>query len=158
MNLHLIRAVVGPALALALTAACAPQMAQTEYSPTEQDWQKYLRTNYPEWRAPQTIPPLAGMEVEEPGMDVVPEFVPGEIELGPVVPEAPPAPDAAAQTYVVEKGDSLWTIAVKFYGNGGQWQQIYEANRDRIPDPAKLRPGTELIIPGGANILTVVPK
>ena len=43
---------------------------------------------------------------------------------------APPAPRAAAQpdTYVVQEGDSLWTIARDVYGESGRWQDIAKAN------------------------------
>jgi nucleoid-associated protein YgaU len=75
----------------------------------------------------------------------------------PPVLDAPPM-DAAAggQTYVVQKGDSLWSIAAKVYGKGSLWKKIYDANLDRIPDPARLRPGTELNIPVDGDV--VVPK
>ncbi len=165
MDTQRILSLGGAALALALVGACAPQMAQTQYSPTEQQWEQYLRTNYPEWQSPQTIPPLAGL-ASEPSMDVLPEFIPGD-DAGPA-PELAPlpldlatpdadAPLAGAQAYVVEKGDSLWTIAAKVYGKGSLWKKIYDANRDRIPDPARLRPGTELTIPPLDGDM-VVPK
>lgn len=32
------------------------------------------------------------------------------------------------QTYTVERGDTLWEIAVKFYGDGARWHTIYDAN------------------------------
>ena len=158
MNMQRIRTLGGAVLVLALAGACSPQMAQTQYSPAEQQWEQYLRTNYPEWRPPQTVPPMAGVETEEPSMDVLPEFIPGDAGADlPPGPEALPM-DAAAggQTYVVEKGDSLWTIAAKVYGKGSLWKKIYDANLDRIPDPARLRPGTELNIPVDGDV--VVPK
>ena len=39
-----------------------------------------------------------------------------------------PAP-ATAQTYTVVKGDCLWNIAKKFYGNGSKYSIIYNANK-----------------------------
>lgn len=33
------------------------------------------------------------------------------------------------KTYTVVKGDCLWNIARKFYGDGSQYKKIYEANR-----------------------------
>jgi len=146
------------ALALTLAAACAPQLAQTEYSPTEQQWQQYLATHYPEWRPPQSVPPWAGAAAPEP--ELVPDFVPGGEELAPLPPpeELPPPPDlAGAQKYTVQKGDSLWKIAAKFYGKGSLWPRILEANRALIPDPGNLKAGIELLIPGVED-QAVVPK
>lgn len=59
-------------------------------------------------------------------------------------PETPASPD---QTYVVQSGDTLWAIAERFYGNGGQWPKIHQANLDRIEDPDMIQPGWELSIP-----------
>jgi nucleoid-associated protein YgaU len=62
-----------------------------------------------------------------------------------------PAPAGAAppavRTYTVQKGDSLWKIAQKFYGKGSAWTRIHEANRDRIADPDRIQPGWVLTIP-----------
>lgn len=49
--------------------------------------------------------------------------------------------------YEVIPGDSLWTIAEKFYGNGGKWRLIYEANKDKIKNPNLIYPYQKLIIP-----------
>jgi nucleoid-associated protein YgaU len=54
------------------------------------------------------------------------------------------APEAAANTYTVQSGDSLSKIGSKY---GVSWQQIFEANRDKISDPDKIYPGQELNIP-----------
>lgn len=49
--------------------------------------------------------------------------------------------------YTVVKGDCLWKIAKKFYGNGAQFTRIYNANRDKIQDQNRIFPGQILIIP-----------
>ena len=54
------------------------------------------------------------------------------------------APEAAANTYTVQSGDNLSKIGSKY---GVSWQQIFEANRDKISDPDKIYPGQELNIP-----------
>lgn len=54
------------------------------------------------------------------------------------------APQAAANTYTVQSGDSLSKIGSKY---GVSWQQIFEANRDKLNDPDKIYPGQELTIP-----------
>lgn len=65
---------------------------------------------------------------------------------------APPAAVVAttpqAETfYVVEEGDSLAYIALQFYGNTNSFNRIYEANRDTIAQPDKIRVGQRLRIP-----------
>ena len=58
-----------------------------------------------------------------------------------------PAP-AAAQTYTVVKGDCLWNIAKKFYGNGSKYTVIYNANKSVIGgNPNLIYPGQVLTIP-----------
>ena len=50
----------------------------------------------------------------------------------------------------VVKGDSLWAIAQKHYGNGGLYPKIKEANKTKYPSLAKnniIYPNWELIIP-----------
>jgi nucleoid-associated protein YgaU len=54
------------------------------------------------------------------------------------------APEAAANTYTVQSGDNLSKIGSKY---GVSWQQIFEANRDKLNDPDKIYPGQELTIP-----------
>ncbi len=53
--------------------------------------------------------------------------------------------------YQVQKGDSLWTIAERFYDSGFEWYRIRDVNRDKIgtlPNGRPLiEPGQELIIP-----------
>jgi LysM repeat protein len=38
--------------------------------------------------------------------------------------------------YEVEKGDSLWKIAERFYSTGEKWIRIFEANSDKIKNPS----------------------
>ena len=51
--------------------------------------------------------------------------------------------------YIIEKGDSLWKIAEKAYGNGAKYTAIFEANREVIEDPDKIFPGQKIRIPKG---------
>ena len=54
---------------------------------------------------------------------------------------------SAHTTYTVQKGDSLWKIAKKFYGKGSEWSRIHEANKDVIQNPDLIQPGWTLRIP-----------
>ncbi|MDE7202414.1 MAG: LysM peptidoglycan-binding domain-containing protein [Lachnospiraceae bacterium] len=58
-----------------------------------------------------------------------------------------PAPETA-QTYTVVKGDCLWNIAKKFYGNGSKYPVIYNENKSVIGgNPNRIYPGQVLTIP-----------
>lgn len=58
------------------------------------------------------------------------------------------APESSSgKTYTVKAGDSLWSIAKRFYGNGSQYTKIYNANKDKIKDPNLLYAGQVIKIP-----------
>lgn len=63
------------------------------------------------------------------------------------VKEDKPAPSRKVQTYTVEDGDSLWSIASEAYGKGTKWEAIFKANRDQLDDASDLKPGMVLRIP-----------
>jgi nucleoid-associated protein YgaU len=48
---------------------------------------------------------------------------------------------------VVAGGDSLSRISQRYYGTPNRWQEIYNANRDKLGNEGVLRIGTELRIP-----------
>lgn len=58
---------------------------------------------------------------------------------GPVV--------AAARFVTVKKGDTLSAISVVVYGNAGQYNKIFEANKPMLKHPDKIYPGQVLRIP-----------
>lgn len=55
------------------------------------------------------------------------------------------APEAGFHT--VEKGDTLWAVAKKAYGDGSKYTAIFEANKPMLSDPDKIYPGQVLRIP-----------
>lgn len=50
-------------------------------------------------------------------------------------------------TYVVEEGDTLYKIAVKFYGRSSAWQLIREANKESVSTDGRVRVGQVLRLP-----------
>ncbi|MGO4329201.1 peptidoglycan-binding protein LysM [Cupriavidus sp. 2TAF22] len=54
---------------------------------------------------------------------------------------------AESQWHTVVKGDTLWAIAQAAYGNGAQYNAIFEANRPMLSHPDKIYPGQKLRIP-----------
>lgn len=62
--------------------------------------------------------------------------------------EKSPAPAKKQnKTYTVKKGDCLWNIAKKFYGNGSKYTVIYNANKSKIKNPNLIYPGQVFTIP-----------
>jgi len=49
--------------------------------------------------------------------------------------------------YTVNKGDYLWDIAVRAYGDGFQWTKIWEANKETIINPDVVEAGMVLKLP-----------
>ena len=49
--------------------------------------------------------------------------------------------------YTVVAGDSLSKIAKQFYGDANKYMKIFEANKDQLKDPDKIKVGQKLKIP-----------
>jgi tetratricopeptide (TPR) repeat protein len=60
--------------------------------------------------------------------------------------ETPPAAPAGRQ-HTVARGDTLFSLAQQYYGNRSRWREIYEANRNQLPDANSLKLGMQLVIP-----------
>jgi nucleoid-associated protein YgaU len=50
-------------------------------------------------------------------------------------------------TYTVKAGDTLYSLAKRFYGDGKLKTKILEANKDKIKDENVIKTGTVLKIP-----------
>jgi len=62
------------------------------------------------------------------------------------------APAAAnGRTYTVKAGDTLSQIAKQELGDAGKYQAIFEANRDQLDNPDRIKPGQVLKIPAAGN-------
>ena len=51
------------------------------------------------------------------------------------------------RAYVVQSGDTLFSISRKFYKSPKRWKDILNANRKNIHDPKKLTVGQTLVLP-----------
>jgi LysM repeat protein len=65
----------------------------------------------------------------------------------PQAATAAAAGGSSSRTYKVQPGDTLSKISKEFYGDANKYQQIFEANRDKLENPDKIRVGQELVIP-----------
>ncbi len=55
--------------------------------------------------------------------------------------------EITADTYTVQSGDTLWTIADKHYGDGSKYLEIFAANRGLLESPEHIVPGQQLVLP-----------
>jgi LysM repeat protein len=61
--------------------------------------------------------------------------------------ETPSATVGSGRRYIVQRGDTLGKISIRFYGTSARYLDIYEANRDKLASPGSIEVGQELIIP-----------
>jgi hypothetical protein len=61
------------------------------------------------------------------------------------VPAPTPTPAPATRTVIVQPGDTLWGLAVQFYGDGTRYPEIVAANN--IENPNLIFPGDVFLIP-----------
>ena len=53
----------------------------------------------------------------------------------------------AGKTYTVQSGDTLSKIAKEHLGDANAYMKIFNANKDQLTDPDKIKPGQVLKIP-----------
>ncbi|MCX6354752.1 MAG: tetratricopeptide repeat protein [Candidatus Aureabacteria bacterium] len=75
------------------------------------------------------------------------QSAPPEVRRTAAAPPKIAAPTPRVRRYQVMKGDSLRSIALRFYGNTDRWRAIYDANRATLSSVNDVRPGKILIIP-----------
>jgi nucleoid-associated protein YgaU len=64
-----------------------------------------------------------------------------------IVADIKAAGGSSADTYTVQAGDTLSKIAKNLLGDANAYPKIFEANRDQLSDPDKIKPGQVLKIP-----------
>ncbi len=58
-----------------------------------------------------------------------------------------PPPARGARTHTVTKGDTLMSLALRYYGTRSRWRDIYQANRGSMKSEGDIRIGMQLAIP-----------
>ena len=58
-----------------------------------------------------------------------------------------PSRHAGGRVHTVRPGDTLYSLAGRYYDSGRQWPRIHQANQARIANPNRLEVGMKLIIP-----------
>ncbi len=90
--------------------------------------------------APQTTPkdsftPIGGSQVIQ------------TYKSAPTNPTPQPRPTRRPKVYQVQRGDTLYGIAQKFYGDPQQWKKIMRYNKDELRNSSSLKVGQRLYIP-----------
>lgn len=71
----------------------------------------------------------------------------GDQKVATVTKERETSNAPKASRYTTKAGDTLWSIASKYLGDGAKTKALFEANKDKLSDPNILKAGTELVIP-----------
>jgi nucleoid-associated protein YgaU len=89
------------------------------------------------------------LDAPSPSAPTSPSYTPAPaLAPPPPAPATAPSPDETGpRTYKVVSGDTLAKISKQFYGTSTHWQQILEANHDKLRDDKSLQVGMELKIP-----------
>ena len=132
-------------------------MEVVEQPALEPEWSDFVKDRYPNWRQHYWVdrgqwgnrgylvgkPPAEAEPVVEAQISPLPPAPPAIVDAEPPKIETPERPTK----YVVKKGDSLWKISGKVYGNPLKWPRIYRANKDKIKNPNRIYPNMILTIP-----------
>ena len=68
-----------------------------------------------------------------------------DVKIDPNAPK-----QAEAQTYTVKSGDTLSKIAKEHLGDANAYMKIFDANKDQLTDPDKIKPGQVLKMPNAS--------
>jgi nucleoid-associated protein YgaU len=87
-----------------------------------------------------------------PSASVAAEPAPSTPAQTPAAGETPVATAAHAvvpevRAYTVVKGDNLWDLAIKYYGDGLRYADIFSANASQIRDPNLIYIGQIFVVP-----------
>ena len=138
-----------PAASVALTASdaaepieAAPVVTEAEPAPAEIATVESPAAS--EAPATPASPAAATAQAGTPAADAVPTMV--AVSVGD-----PNAERFGAGKAIIRRGDNLWTIARRVYGEGIKYTTIYQANTGQIRDPDRIYPGQVFELPSDQN-------
>lgn len=85
---------------------------------------------------------------------------PDVLEIRPPRREVIETPQRRDRVHHVQRGESLYSIAEKYYGDGNYWRTIVEANPGKVGANGSVRAGVRLVIAnrGGTNPVAETPR
>lgn len=110
-----------------------PQAIVKNNSPTTAPNQTELKQKPPQIDQEETA-----IELEQSQPTPIPEKV---------ISIASSPPPTIVKSVIVGKGETLWMIAAKVYGDKNRWADIYWANKPKLENPEQISEGMELAIP-----------
>lgn len=125
-----------------------------KYYGTPHDWKVILDANSSVVKDPRDLRP--NMRLIIPAKESKTASAPATTRQPSLLSATTPSPGAAGartaaspkvHTHVVVKGDTLFRIALKYYGDGSRYRDVLAANRNVLSKPQDLRPGMKLVIP-----------
>ncbi|MDB5612440.1 MAG: hypothetical protein JWQ22_93 [Devosia sp.] len=112
-------------------------------SRAEVNFEVDLPANVPVTAVAEAVAPAvepATVATDAPAADSVPTLV--AVSIG-----EPDSERFASGKAIIRRGDNLWTIARRVYGEGMRYTTIYEANTGQIRDPNRIYPGQVFELP-----------
>ena len=95
--------------------------------------------------APVVTPPIshatASRTIAPTSSAINPATPPAAARVVPIDPRANPK-----ASIIIQPGDSLWKVARQHLGRGSRWPEFLAAN-PALTNPARIRPGTTLLVP-----------
>lgn len=124
--------------------------AKTVATPTDTDASQLPRLDVPDFFGPEQPVGETTRRNNEPFQDLAPIPVPdgsthsGGRDHGEQVAKTAPANE---KVHVVQKGETLSSIAAKEMGSSSRFHELFEANRDQLNDANDVRVGMSLRVP-----------
>ncbi|HEV7276218.1 MAG TPA: LysM peptidoglycan-binding domain-containing protein [Devosiaceae bacterium] len=136
----------------AVPAPTAPAEAKAEESRRDDAPALAAAPAQPQLPPPVGLPPLQVPEPAAPGAAPDAEApatkaAPQDEDIPTIVARRISKDRFASGTAIIRRGDNLWTIARRVYGDGLKYTTIYRANKDQIRNPARIYPGQVFDLP-----------
>lgn len=112
--------------------------------------EKYYKSGY-NWTDISRVNNLSNPNLIASGMKLtIPDVTPKAVTVVKIAQIQPAyGPKISGSTYTVKKGDHLWGISVRAYGDGYKWIEIVRVNN--LSNPNIIHPGTVLKLPKAPN-------
>lgn len=136
-----------------IMSGCAPELARTNYGPEEQQWKNHVQGCYGTWTPPSTPAPYSENNTTTSAVssiDAIPaatESTLSQQDISHNTTMADTTLKLIPGAYTVKKGDSLWIISKRIYGDGRHWKKILDANKGKLSGSGSIKEGMVLTIP-----------
>lgn len=125
---------------------------RTDQNPNLGSDEPITETSGPAHTAGPDVSPIGRPPVEESAVvETTPVAAPPTRQPAtqptPAPTRAPATTPTGVRKHIIGKGDTLTSLALKYYGNRSRWRDIFEANRDVLKSKDDVKIGMELKIP-----------